>query len=108
MKRGDVVLCASAGDHGKPRPAVVVQSDLFNETHHSVTLCPLTSDLKNAPFFRLNVVPTPDNGLKKPSQIMIDQVVSLPVKRIREVVGRLNDWQVAQVDAALRFWLSLD
>jgi mRNA interferase MazF len=29
VKRGDVVVCTLAGDYGKPRPAVVVQSDLF-------------------------------------------------------------------------------
>ena len=30
IKRGDIVTCALSGDYGKPRPAVVVQSDLFN------------------------------------------------------------------------------
>ena len=32
IKRGDIVTCALSGDYGKPRPAVVVQSDLFNKT----------------------------------------------------------------------------
>ena len=45
IKRGDVVLCAAPGNYGKPRPAIVVQSDLFNPTHSSITLCPVTSDL---------------------------------------------------------------
>jgi len=46
MKRGDVVVVALSGDYGKPRPALIVQSDLFNETHASVTLAPVTTPSK--------------------------------------------------------------
>jgi mRNA interferase MazF len=87
---------------------VVVQSDLFNDTHQSVTVCPLTSDLRDAPLFRLDIAPAAANGLKKPSQVMIDKVVSLPAERIRPAIGKLNDPQVAQVSSALRLWLALD
>ena len=72
VKRGDVVICTTSGDYGKPRPAVVVQSDLFNPTHASVTLCPITSNLQPAPLFRLDLAPAKDNGLKKPSQTTVD------------------------------------
>lgn len=108
MKRGDVVPCVAPGAYGKPRPAVVVQSNLFNDTHHSVTVCPLTSDLRDAPLFRLDLAPAAGNGLKKPSQVMIDKVVSLPGDRIRPAIGKLTDSQLAQVSAALRLWLALD
>lgn len=71
MKRGDIVLAVARGDYGKPRPAVIVQSDLFNGTHASLLVCLLTSDLINAPLFRLALAPTPANGLLEPSQIMV-------------------------------------
>ena len=45
MNRGDIVICVLKGDYGKPRPAVVIQSDLFNLTHTSITICPITSYL---------------------------------------------------------------
>ena len=64
LKRGDVVVVALAGDYGKPRPALVIQSDLFNETHASVTIVPLTSTLVDAPIFRLSVEPSRANGLR--------------------------------------------
>jgi mRNA interferase MazF len=35
MKRGDFVTIALQGDFGKPRPALVIQSDLF--AAHSCT-----------------------------------------------------------------------
>ncbi|HEV3076187.1 MAG TPA: type II toxin-antitoxin system PemK/MazF family toxin, partial [Thermoanaerobaculia bacterium] len=45
MRRGSIVVVAAKGPYtGKPRPALVVQSDLFNPTHSSVTICPITSD----------------------------------------------------------------
>ena len=108
MKRGEVVPCVAPGAYGKPRPAIVVQSNLFNDTHHSITVCPLTSDLKDAPLFRIDIAPTAGNGLKRPSQVMIDKVVSLPANRIRPAIGRLSESQLAQVGMALRLWLALD
>ena len=107
VRRGNVVLCASPGDYGKPRPAVVVQSDLFNLTHASISLCPITSDLQPAPLFRIDLAPDTENGLKKPSQIMIDKVNSQPLKRIGGVIGHLQPEQMRTVNAALRLWLGL-
>lgn len=107
VKRGDVVLCSAPGDYGKPRPALVVQSDLFNPTHASVTLCPITSDVISAPLFRLSVVPAEDNGLRKHSQIMVDKITSQPRKRIGKVIGKLSIDQMNHVDRALKLWFNL-
>jgi mRNA interferase MazF len=57
MKRGDVVVVAAAGDYGKPRPAVIVQSNAFPESHASLIVCQLTSELSDAPDFRIAVEP---------------------------------------------------
>jgi hypothetical protein len=70
VTRGELVTVALPGDYGKLRPAVVVQADLFNETHASVTIAPVTSTLVNAPLFRLAVEPSPRNGLRALSQVM--------------------------------------
>src|SRR5215469_10416756 len=83
MRRGDLITVALPGDFGKPRPALVIQSDLFNETHPTVTVLPLTSDLRNAPLFRVLVEPSPENGLEKVSQIMIDK----PITFLRTKIG---------------------
>ena len=68
MKRGDVVTIALQGDYGKPRPALVVQSDLF-DAHPSVTVLPITSELRETPLFRVDVEPNDANGLRKKSQV---------------------------------------
>ena len=64
MKRGDVVTVAAAGDYGKPRPAVIVQTDAFPASHASVVVCQMTSECSDAPDFRVTVDPTATNGLR--------------------------------------------
>src|SRR6059036_3169805 len=70
MQRGDVVVVAAAGDYGKPRPAVIVQTDAFPDTHASVIVCQMTSDIVDAPAFRVTVEPNAENGLRVRSQVM--------------------------------------
>jgi len=107
MNRGDVVVSAAPGDYGKPRPALIVQSDLFNPTHASVVICPITSYLVEAPLFRLTIEPAQENGLKTESQIMVDKVTAVRRTRIGRRIGRLRNSQMAQVDQALRTWFDL-
>jgi mRNA interferase MazF len=91
MKRGDLVLAVARGDFGKPRPAVVVQSDLFNSTHASLLVCLLTTDRIDAPLFRLTLAATSANGLRETSQIMVDKLLALPRDRIRERIGSVDN-----------------
>ena|ERR687887_76830 len=81
MKRGDIVIAVTPGDSGKPQPAAVVQSDIFNPTHASITLCPITSHLVDAPLFRLNLQPTAENGLGVSSQIMVDKITTVQKRK---------------------------
>src|SRR4051812_15089056 len=107
MKRGDLVLTAARGEYGKPRPAMVVQSDLFNETHRSVLVCLLTTDLLDASLFRLTVHPSPANGLRQPSQIMVDKLLALPRDRVRDCIGALDDATLLAVNRSLALVLGL-
>ena len=107
MKRGDVVTVAVQGDYGKPRPAVVVQSDLFNDTHPSISVLPLTSTLVDAPLLRLTIDPGRENGLSRISQVMVDKVLTLPREKIGKPIGRLNDDVMIRVTRALAMWLGV-
>ncbi len=107
MRRGDVVVVSAPGDYGKPRPAVIVQSDLFNETHASVLVCLLTSDLQDAPLFRIGVEPTAESGLDAPSQIMVDKIAALRRERIGKQIGRLDDETLIRLNRSLAVFLGL-
>ncbi len=108
MRRGAVVVVAAKGAYtGKPRPALVVQSDLFNPTHLSVTICPITSDCVDAPLFRVPLPPGERTGLQAASQIMIDKVVSIPRSAIGEEIGRCEEAEMEAAEDALRRWLEL-
>jgi mRNA interferase MazF len=106
VNRGDVVLVAARGDSaGKPRPAMVIQSDLFNPTHDSVTLCLVTSELRDAPLFRPDLKPTRENGLSKTSQVMVDKIFSAKRGNIGGRIGILDKESMRRVDEALKVWL---
>jgi mRNA interferase MazF len=104
MRRGDLVTIALSGDYGKPRPALVIQSDLFDQ-HPSVTILPLTSELRKTPLFRITVEPDPGNGLRKPSQVMIDKTQTVPREKIGSTIGRLDDESLMAIDRALAVFL---
>ena len=104
MKRGDLDTIALQGDYGKPRPALVVQSDLFSE-HPSVTILPVTSDLRKAPLFRIDVEPTTVTNLEKRSQVMVDKVQTVPREKLGAAFGRLDDPTMLTINRALAVWL---
>ena len=109
MKRGAIVTVAARGAYtGKPRPALIVQSDLFNPTHASITICPITSDCVDAPLFRLTLPPGPRTGLKVVSQVMLDKVVSAPRAAITGEIGECDARELEAVQDGLRRWLRLD
>ena len=107
MRRGDVVIVAAAGDYGKPRPAVVVQSNAFPVAHASVIICQMTSALVEAPDFRITVAPDAANGLRVPSQIMADKPVTIRRARIGATVGHLAAADLRRLDVALAFAIGL-
>jgi mRNA interferase MazF len=90
VKRGDFVTVSAPGNYGKPRPAVIVQSDWLMATE-SVLVALVTSALVNAPLYRLTIQPSDANGLKAPSQVMIDKIVAIPREKCGRVIGRLNE-----------------
>ena len=107
LRRGDVVTVAVSGDYGKPRPAVVVQSDAFPEQHASVVVCQMTSQLTDGLDFRVTVAPTELNGLRTTSQIMADKPVAVQRQKIGAAIGRLDGRDVRKLNGALAFSLGL-
>ena len=98
-KRGDLVTVSLPGDYGKPRPALIVQTDLL-EALESVVLCPVTSDLRTAAF-RVTVEPASSNGLRELSQVMVDKLSTVPRAKVSAAFGSLTTDKMRAVDRAL-------
>jgi mRNA interferase MazF len=107
MKRGDVVIVAAAGDYGKPRPAVIVQTDALPQTHASAVICQMTSEIVDAPDFRVTIDPTKTNGLRLRSQVMADKPVTVRRGRIKQLIGRLAQADIRRLNVALAFVIGL-
>jgi len=107
MRRGDVVTVAAPGDYGKPRPAVVVQTDALPSTHASVVVCQMTSECSDAPDLRVTIESTVKNGLRVRSQVMADQPVTVRRERLGRLVGRLEDHDISRLNVALAFGMGL-
>ncbi|HEV2955977.1 MAG TPA: type II toxin-antitoxin system PemK/MazF family toxin [Xanthobacteraceae bacterium] len=107
MTRGDIwTAAAGRGYAGKPRPVLILQDDRFNLTE-SVTVCPFTTNLTEAPLFRLPVEPSNGNGLRVPCCLMVDKIVTVPRAKIGRRAGRLDDEDMVRVNRAVLLFLGL-
>jgi len=106
-RRGELVTIAMGGDYGKPRPALVIQSDAFVDLP-SVTVLRITSELHEWPLFRITVAPNAANGLRKPSQIMIDKAATVPRAKLGPCIGRIEADTMRSVELALQAFLGLE
>jgi mRNA interferase MazF len=106
VKRGDLVTVAISGDFGKPRPALIIQSDRFDETG-TVTVLLISGTLQDAPLIRLAVQPTQENGLRVMSQVMIDKAMSVKRERVGSPFGRLDDETMLSITRSLAVFLGI-
>ena len=102
MKRGDLVTVAVSGDYGKPRPALVVQSDFLNETD-SVLVCLLTTTLRDAPFYRLSLPAGEATGLWEVSYVMVHKIMAGRRDRCGMPIGRADDAALLALGRLLAF-----
>ena len=98
--RGDLVTVSLSGDFGKPRLALIIQSDAFSSLP-SVTVLPLTSDLYDAQNIRVTIQPSEANGLELPSQIMIDRAATLRRDKVGKYMGRISTEMLDEVHERL-------
>jgi mRNA interferase MazF len=99
-----LVTVVTSGDYGKPRPALIVQSDAYAE-HPSITVLPLTSELHDMPLLRVTVEPGEDTGLRLRSQVMVDKATTIARVKAGSRIGRLDEATLVNVSRALATFL---
>ena len=106
MRRGDFVTIAMQGDFGKPKPALVIQSEQFNE-HPTVTVLPVTSTLVAAPLLRITIKPNAGNGLQKPSQVMLDKAMTVMRDKVGPAFGHIDVNSMQEIERCLAVFLGI-
>lgn len=97
---------AMQGDLGKPRPALMIQADQFNE-HATVTVLPVTSTLVAAPLLRITVYPNAENGLQKPLQVMVDKAMTVKRDKVGPAFGRIDADALVEMERCLAVFLGI-
>jgi mRNA interferase MazF len=106
VKRAEVwTVSGGPGYVGKPRPAVIVQDDRFDTD--SVTICPFTADPTEAPLFRLEIEPSPENGLRETCRLMVDKLTTIPRSKLGDRVGVLAGLEMIRLNRAIVVFLGL-
>jgi mRNA interferase MazF len=92
----------------KPRPAVIVQDDLFDPTS-SVIIAPMTSALLDAPLMRIRISGGDGrlSGLDRDSDVMIDKLTTARRSNVHTRVGRLTAEQLVEIERAMMAFLGL-
>jgi mRNA interferase MazF len=106
MMRGDLVTIAIQGEFGKPRPALVIQGNQFSE-HTTSTVLPITSTLVTAPLLRVTIQPSAENGLQKPSQVMVDKAMTVKRDKVGPSFGRIDANALVEVERCLAVFLGI-
>jgi mRNA interferase MazF len=108
MRRGDVVSIADRQGQftGKPRPAVIVQSDFFAEAN-TVVICPVSSENVEAPLVRFQIEPSGTLPLHRTSWIEVDMITTVHRNRVGRLIGRIADTDLVRLNGALAVFLGL-
>jgi mRNA interferase MazF len=107
VRRGEVWTVSGGADYaGKPRAAVIVQDGAFDATA-SITICPFTTHVASAPLLRLTVEPSEENGLRLPSQLMVDKVTTVSKSKLESRLGCLSVEDVVRLNRAVLVFLGL-
>jgi len=104
VRRGDIVTVAGGVYAGKPRPALVIQDDRFDATD-SVTVCPFTTNVVDAPLLRVAVPANDGNGLDKHSHLMIDKITTVRRTNVHSVIGHLEATTIVEFERRLLVFL---
>lgn len=104
MRRGDIVTVSGGVYANKPRPALVIQDDRFDATD-SVTVCPFTTTVVDAPLLRVAVPAAEGNGLDNDSHLMVDKVTTVRRTNVHTVIGHLEATTLVEFERRLLVFL---
>jgi mRNA interferase MazF len=111
MKRGDIYfaqLSPTVGDETrKKRPVLIVSNNANNKVANTLTVVPLTSNIKKLYPFEV-LFKAKESSLKKDSKAQCHQIRTISKQRISaKLAGKINQSMLKEVEAAIKLHLDL-
>ncbi len=104
MTRGELWTVSGGVYTAKPRPALIIQDDLFSATE-SIVVIPLTTTAADAPIARVAIPTT--TGITQPSFAMIDKITTVRRANLGAQIGRVPTTVMANIERSLMVFLGL-
>lgn len=105
VKRGDIFYAdlspVIGSEQGGIRPVLIVQNDIGNKYSPTVIAAAITSQINKAKMPTHIEIAAEDFGLNKDSVILLEQIRTIDKKRLREKIGRLDDFLMDKVNDAI-------
>lgn len=112
MRRGEIYYAnlnpVVGSEVAKRRPVLIVSSNANNRAADTLTILPITSNLRRVYPFEV-FLSVEESGLPKPSKIQAQQIRTISKQRLEtELLGCLRDEKMQEINAALRLHLNLE
>jgi mRNA interferase MazF len=105
VNRGELWTVSGGVYAAKPRPALIIQDDLFSETQ-SVVVIPLTTTaVADSVIARVPVPIT--SGIGQPSFAMIDKITAVRRSKLGTKIGRVHAALMVEIERSLMVFLGI-
>ena len=106
VKRGEIYYAdlspVVGSEQGGIRPVLIVQNDIGNKHSPTVIAAAITSKKEKSQLPTHISVSAQSCGLSKDSVVLLEQVRTLDKRRLKERMGELDSYSMAQVNNALQ------
>jgi mRNA interferase MazF len=107
INRGEIWSVLWTGLAGKPRPALVIQSEKYLLSQTDILALITTADGVQGEL-RLPIMADENNGLMSDGFICLDKLMAIPIDNLGERFGKVADETMREVDARLIKILGID
>jgi mRNA interferase MazF len=104
VNRGELWTVSEGVYAAKPRPALIIQDDLFTATE-SVVVIPLTTTVADVAIARVAVPMTA--GIVQPSFAMVDKITTVRRSNLKVRVGRVSTTLIADIERSIMVFFGL-
>ena len=112
VKRGDIFYAdlspVIGSEQGGIRPVIIIQNDIGNRYSPTVIVAAITSQINKAKLPTHVEISSEEYGLNRDSVELLEQIITLDKRRLKEKIGHMTDKDMNKVNKALLISLNLD